>query len=319
MTLISRTDKIFVAGHKGMVGSAIIRNLELNGYQNLLVEDRVWCNLEDKESVDQFFYKNKPDVVILAAAKVGGIFANSNYPADFLQANLNIQVNVISSAFANDVKRLCFLGSSCIYPKNAPQPIVEESLLSSDLEPTNEFYAIAKIAGLKLCEAYAKQHGFDAFSIMPCNLYGQNDNYHPMNSHVMASLIRKTIIALNTKSHNIECWGTGRPRREFMHVDDLANAVVFLLESWKPTSLEPNWINVGSGTDIRIAELVDCITKILAFPGEITWNSKMPDGTPQKLLNIDRIKKLGWFPKISLEKGIRQTVNSLDYSSFLKE
>ena len=309
--LIDKKDKIFIAGHNGMVGSSVYRLLKQKNYSNIITRGRNELDLCDKNAVDKFFKDEKPEVVILAAAKVGGIYANQNFPLEFLQDNLYIQLNTIKAAFNNDIKRLCFLGSSCIYPKFAKQPISEEQLLSSKLEESNEFYAIAKISGLKMCEAYSKQYGFDCFSVMPCNLYGPKDNYHSLNSHVIPSLIRKTIIAKKKLLNSIKCWGTGLPKREFMHVDDLSRAIIFLLENWRPLNNDLNHINVGSGNEISIKELIKIIIKEVNFEGEIFWDKRKPDGTPLKLLDNSKINNLGWEAKISLNEGIKKTISEI--------
>ncbi len=323
--LIDYGEKIFVAGASGMCGSAILRKLLNHGYGKeinggvLLTPNRKEVDLTDFNAVRSWFKLNKPTIVVFAAAKVGGILANSTEPASFLLDNIKIQTNVIESAWLNGVKRLLFLGSSCIYPKFAAQPIEEESLLKSSLEPTNEWYAIAKIAGLKLCHSLKIQYGFDAISLMPTNLYGPGDNYHPSNSHVMPALIRRFSEATKNSLGSVTCWGTGSPLREFMHVDDLAEAVVFALEKWDPTSFDApldengkplTYLNVGTGKDISIKNLSEKIAKAIGFKGEILWDSSKPDGTPKKQLNINRILSMGWSPKIELDSGIRATVES---------
>ena len=318
-------DKIFLAGSKGMVGSAIERALKILGYgkddaiQNLLTPSRKELNLLDTISVRNWFSQNRPTIVILAAAKVGGILANSTFPADFLIENLKIQTNVIEAAWSTDVKRLLFLGSSCIYPKFAKQPIKEEELLNGYLEKTNESYAIAKITGIKLCEALRKQYDFDAISLMPTNLYGPNDNYHPLNSHVVGSLIRKFSVAKRDNLPSVTCWGSGLVYREFMHVDDLSEAAIFCLENWFPSDINAprdisgnplDYLNVGTGKDISIKELAKKIAEIVKFDGEIFWDKNMPDGTPRKVLNISRLKNLGWESKIDLNSGLIKTINA---------
>ena len=321
-----KEERIFLAGASGMVGSSIKRallNIEHFGNRHiLLTPTRKELNLLDEISVKNWFIKNKPTIVILAAAKVGGILANSRYPGDFIFQNLKIQTNIIESAWITGVKRFLFLGSSCIYPKNALQPIKEEALLTNNLESTNEYYAIAKIAGLKLCEALRKQYGFDAISLMPTNLYGPNDNYHPENSHVMAALIRKFLIAKKENLPSVTCWGTGKVFREFMHVDDLADGIIFCLKNWHPSDKNApidslgnplNHLNIGTGKDISIKELSLKIAKLTNFKGEILWDTSKPDGTPKKLLDVSRLKKIGWEPKISLEDGIKETILSLNY------
>ena len=315
MKLIDKEDKIFVAGHNGMVGSAIIRSLNKKGYSRILTASKSELNLADYENVKSWFEKNKPKVVVIAAAKVGGIFANNEFPTEFLLENLKIQNNIIESSWKNKVKRLLFLGSSCIYPKYAKQPIKEEYLLTGELEATNESYAIAKISGIKLCESLMKQYGFDAISLMPTNLYGPGDNYHPLNSHVLPALIRKFYEANKENKDSVECWGSGKALREFLHVDDLGDASVFALENWRPNlktesqSKIRNYMNVGTGKDISIKELATLIAKHTDFHGEIIWDPSKPEGTPRKLLDISNLKKLGWSPNINLEYGIKETIN----------
>ena len=325
---IDKEDVIFLAGGLGMVGSSIKRNLIKNGYGAINNSGKILCptreelNLLDFKSVKDWFEIHNPSVVIIAAAKVGGIYANQTYPADFIFENLKIQSNIIECAWISGIKRLLFLGSSCIYPKYALQPIKEESLLQGKLESTNEPYAIAKIAGIKLCEALRIQYGFDAISLMPSNLYGPNDNYHPENSHVMAALIRKFMIAKKQNLTEVTCWGTGNVFREFMHVDDLAEAVTFCLENWDPSDINApkdcygknlNFLNVGSGADICIKELAEIIASLVKFEGDIVWDNSKPDGTKKKLLNVERINKLGWKAKISLDLGIKQTINNINF------
>ena len=317
--LIDKKDKIFIAGHNGMVGSSVVKLLQKNHFKNLITKSRKEVDLCQKQEVDELFEYEKPKIVIIAAAKVGGIYANKNYPLDFLQENLYILLNIINASYKNNVKRLCFLGSSCIYPKFAKQPILEEQLLSSKLEKSNEYYAIAKIAGLKMCEAYSKQYGFDCFSIMPCNLYGTKDNYHPLNSHVIPALLRKTIIAKEKSLNYIECWGSGLPKREFMHVDDLARAILFLLENWKPVKNESNYINVGSSREISIKDLANLIVKEVGFKGNISWDRGKPDGTPLKLLDNARIRNLGWECRINLKEGIKKTIQEIYEDNLYKD
>ena len=311
-------DKIFIAGSTGMAGQAIKKNLIKAGYKNLLTPYRKELDLFNLEDVKNWFHKNKPDIVIIAAAKVGGILANSSQPTQFLLDNLKIQNNLIETAWKSKVRRLLFLGSSCIYPKFASQPIKEEELLRGSLEKTNQWYAVAKIAGIKLCEALREQYNFDAISLMPTNLYGPGDNYHPEDSHVMASLIRKFYIASKNSLPEVNCWGTGSACREFLHADDLGSAVVFALERWDPNANNApldeegkplNMLNVGTGLDITIKELVSLIGSAVNYKGNIKWDTKKPDGTPKKLLNIERLSKLGWEPKINLEDGIKNTIN----------
>ena len=329
--IIEKNERIFIAGSEGMVGSSIKRTLlknhfyQANKLSNLLTPSRSELDLLDNTSVKNWFRKEKPTIVILAAAKVGGIHANSRYPTEFLLENIKIQTNVIEAALSERVRRLLFLGSSCIYPKYAIQPIKEEELLNGYLEETNESYAIAKITGIKLCEALRKQYNFDAISLMPTNLYGPNDNYHPLNSHVVPSLIRKFSIAKRDDLSSVTCWGTGKVRRELMHVDDLAEAAIFCLENWFPSEVDApkdnagnplNYLNVGTGIDISIKELAKKIASIVKFKGEILWNKNMPDGTPRKILDISRLTKLGWESKINLTSGLANTINALDISKF---
>ena len=295
--------RIFVAGHRGLVGSAIMRRLQAEGHDNLLLAGHDQLDLRDRDSVEVFFTANKPEVVILAAAKVGGIHANSIYPAEFLLQNLQIQNNVIDAAYRHGVSKLTFLGSSCIYPKLAPQPLKEEYLLTGPLEPTNEWYAIAKIAGIKLCQAYRRQYGFNAISLMPTNLYGPGDNFDLQNSHVLPALIRKFHEAKVNGDSQVVMWGTGTPRREFLHVDDLAAACVHLTKTYAGEDI----INVGVGEDISIRELTELVREITGYQGEIVNDTSKPDGTPQKLLDVSRLHALGWQAKIPLRDGISET------------
>ena len=317
-SLISKENKIFVAGHKGMVGKAIVRQLKKHEFQNIVYASKEEIDLRNANEVANWFKINKPDLTILAAAKVGGIIANNSYPTDFLLDNLKIQNNIIESSFKSGVKRLLFLGSSCIYPKLSLQPIKEEYLLTNSLEPTNQWYAIAKIAGIKLCEALRIQYGFDAISVMPTNLYGQGDYYNPEKSHVIPGLIRKFYEAKKNNHDSVNCWGTGTPRREFLYVDDLADACIFLLKYWDPSNSnspknEENenlyYLNVGTGIDIEIKDLANLISKIIGFKGNIYWDISKPDGTPRKLLNTERINNLGWAPKTSLKEGLVKTID----------
>ena len=320
MSLINKNDLIYVAGHNGMVGKAITRFLKNNSYKNLLLPNRKDLDLLNTIEVENWFYKNKPEVVILAAAKVGGIEANNNYPADFILENIKIQTNIIENSWKIGVKKFLFLGSSCIYPKLAKQPLKEEYLLTGQLEPTNEPYAIAKIAGIKLCSALKKQYGFDAISLMPTNLYGPGDNYNLNNSHVMPALIRKFYDAKLNKKSEVICWGTGAPKREFLYVDDLAEAAIFILENISSESNPNNkfslnldsLINVGTGLDISIKDLAEMIAKELNYKGNIKWETNKPDGTPRKLLDVSQLKKLGWQAKTSLEKGIKLTIKNFE-------
>ena len=305
--LINKEDRFFVAGHRGMAGSAICRALQRSGYENVLTVTRQELDLLDLQAVQHWFAEHNPTVVVLAAAKVGGIYANDAYPADFLLENLKIQNNVIETAWKSGVKRLLFLGSSCIYPKFSEQPIKEESLMTGALEPTNECYAIAKIAGIKLCESLRKQYDFDAISLMPTNLYGPGDNYHPENSHVLPALIRRFHEAKNSASASVVCWGTGSPMREFLHVDDLGRACLFALENWRPTSDELHYLNVGTGKDLSIKSLAELVAKIVGYEGEIVWDQSKPDGTPKKQLSVHKLRELGWTSSISLEMGLGET------------
>ena len=306
--LITPGDRIFVAGHRGMAGSAICRALQRAGYNNLLTASRAELDLLDPQAVQRWFGEHKPTVVVLAAAKVGGIQANSSYPADFLLDNLKIETNVIETAWRSGVRRLLFLGSSCIYPKFAEQPIREEALLTGALEPTNEWYDIAKIPGLKLCAALRCQHGFDAISLMPTNLYGPGDNYHPTNSHVLPALIRRFHEAAERGDAKVTCWGSGTPLREFLHVDDLGEACVFALEQWQPGPDELQHLNVGTGVDLSIRELAQAVAAATGFAGEIHWDSSKPDGTPRKQLDVSRLAALGWRARIPLAEGLASTV-----------
>jgi GDP-L-fucose synthase len=304
---LKKSDKIFVAGHRGMVGSALVRRLETENFTNLLTRDRSQLDLSDECAVENFFEQSRPDVVVLAAAKVGGIKANNDFPVEFLLDNLRIQNNVIRSAHQTRARKLLFLGSSCIYPKLAPQPIPENALLTGPLEPTNEAYALAKITGIKLCQAYAREYGANFISVMPTNLYGPNDNFDLETSHVLAALLRKAYEAKIRGARKLVVWGTGEPRREFLHVDDLAAACVLLLEKYDL----PEIINVGCGEDVTIRELAELICNVVGFDGELVWDKTKPDGTPQKLLDVTKIRALGWAPTIPLRKGIAQTYDWL--------
>ncbi len=298
-----KESRIFVAGHRGLVGSAICRNLSASGFENVATRSRDYLDLCDQRAVGRFFEQTRPEFVFLAAAKVGGILANSNYPADFIAANLLVQVNVIDAAWRYGVKKLLCLGSSCIYPKYAQQPIREEYLLTGELEPTNEPYAIAKIAGIKMAQAYSKQYGFNAISLMPTNLYGPGDNFDPQSSHVLPALIRRFHEAKMSNAPSVTLWGTGTPKREFLHVDDLASAAVFLMREYN----SPEIVNVGCGEDISIHAVAKLVARVVGYTGEICLDTSKPDGTPRKLLDISRLKSLGWEPSIGLETGIRQT------------
>lgn len=298
---MEKTSKIFIAGHRGMVGSAIFRKLDKEGYSNLITRTSSELDLKDQQAVADFFTKEKPEYVFLAAAKVGGIIANDTFRADFLYENLSIQNNVIHQSYLNGVKKLMFLGSSCIYPKHAPQPLKEEYLLTGLLETTNEPYAIAKIAGIKMCEAYRAQYGCNFVSVMPTNLYGFNDNYHPQNSHVLPALIRKFHEAKSSSADHVTILGTGSPRREFLFSDDLANACYFLMQNYN----EAGMINVGTGEDLTIKELALLIQKIIGFEGDLVFDLSRPDGTPRKLLDVSKLHSKGWKHEIKLEQGIR--------------
>ena len=296
-------ESTYVAGHRGLVGSAVLRNLERNGYRKILVRTRHQLDLRNREHVQKFFFATRPEAVIVAAAKVGGIKANNDSPAEFLLENLEIETNLISASFESGVKKLLFLGSSCIYPKLAPQPIREESILTGPLEPTNEPYAIAKIAGIKLCQAYAREYGANFISAMPTNLYGSGDNFDLEKSHVLPALIRKVHEAKERSEREITLWGTGTPRREFLHADDLGDALRFLLENYD----SPEIINVGCGEDVTIRELAEMVLEVVGLDANLVFDATKPDGTPRKLLDITRLRKLGWKPRISLRDGIRQT------------
>lgn len=309
LTEMDKSKKIFVAGHKGMVGSAITRALESGGFSNLLKRTRAELDLSDPRAVSDFFRKEKPELVIFAAAKVGGIKANNDFPVEFLADNLRIETNVISAAHENGARKLLFLGSSCIYPKHAPQPMAESALLTGPLEPTNEAYAIAKIAGVKLCQAYAREYNANFISAMPSNLYGPNDDFDLESSHVLAALLRKAHEAKTSRARQLVVWGTGTPRREFLHVDDCASACLFLLEKYN----SPEIINVGSGEDVTIRELAELICEVVGFDGELSWDKTKPDGTPRKLMDVSKIRALGWQPSISLRDGIARS-----YDWFLK-
>ncbi|MCK5058120.1 MAG: GDP-L-fucose synthase [Candidatus Aminicenantes bacterium] len=298
--------KVYIAGHKGLVGSAIKRNLEDKNYSNLIFSDIEEFDLQRQEQVENFFEKERPEYVFLAAAKVGGIGANNTFPAEFIYSNLSIEVNVVHAAYKYGVRKLLFLGSSCIYPKHAPQPMKEDSLLTSPLEPTNEAYAIAKIAGLKMCRYYNQQYGTNFISVMPTNLYGPKDNYNLETSHVLPALIRKFHEAKINNNPYVELWGTGSPKREFLYVADLAEAVVFLMERFDYPDIG-EIINIGVGQDVTIKELAETIKEIIGYPGELKWDKSKPDGTPRKLLDISKITKLGWKPAISLKEGIKRT------------
>lgn len=303
MNPMHTSSRIYVAGHHGMVGSAIVRRLQVEGFENLVLRTRQELDLTDQRAVENFFAAERPEYVFLAAAKVGGIHANNTYPAEFLRNNLAIQTNVIHSAWENGAKKLLFLGSSCIYPRDCPQPIKEEYLLTGPLEPTNEWYAIAKIAGIKLCQAYRRQYGFNAISLMPTNLYGPGDNFDLANSHVLPALMRKFHEAKANGEPEVVMWGSGTPRREFLHVDDLADAVVQLTETYEGEDI----VNIGVGEDISIRELAELMREVTGYHGEIVADTSKPDGTPRKLLDVSRVHALGWQAKIPLRQGIEET------------
>jgi GDP-L-fucose synthase len=300
---MNTTDTIYVAGHRGLVGAALCRALAKNGYTNLVTAPRSELDLTDQRRVLDFFHKVRPAYVFVAAARVGGINANNSYPADFIRDNLQIQTNVIDGAYQSGAAKLLFLGSSCIYPKFAPQPMKEEHLLTGSLEPTNEWYAVAKIAGIKMCQAYRRQYGFDAISVMPTNLYGPGDRFDLENSHVLPALIRKFHEATRTGADSVEVWGSGAPRREFLYVDDLAAACLFLMRNYSAEEI----INVGSGQEVTIAELARLVAEVTGFTGAIRFNENMPDGTPRKLLDMSKLTGLGFTPRTSLREGITLT------------
>ncbi len=307
---MNKQDKIFVAGHRGMVGSAIVRKLMADGYENIVTKTSSELDLMNQSNVMQFFAEEKPQFVFLAAAKVGGIYANNTFRAEFLYNNLMIEANVIHAAHVHGTEKLLFLGSSCIYPKLAPQPLTEDSLLTGELEPTNEPYAIAKIAGIKLCESYRDQYGSNFISAMPTNLYGPNDNYDLQNSHVLPALIRKFHEGKINGLPEVEVWGTGSPLREFLHVDDLADACYFLMLNYS----EKEFVNVGTGTDLSIKSLVEMVKDIVGYQGQLVWNTSKPDGTPRKLMNVSKLESLGWKHQIDLKKGIEMV-----YSEFVEK
>ena len=304
---MNKQDKIYIAGHRGMVGSAILRNLEAAGYSNFVLRTSSELDLRNQQAVADFFEAEKPDYVFLAAAKVGGIIANNTYRADFIYENMMIQSNVIHQAYMHQVKKLLFLGSSCIYPKMAPQPLKEDYLLTGLLEPTNEPYAIAKIAGIKMCDAYRSQYGCNFISVMPTNLYGPNDNYDLNNSHVLPALLRKFITAKNSGAPSVNMWGTGSPKREFLHADDLAAACVYLMQTYDAEGL----VNIGVGEDISILELAQLVQKIVGYEGTIQTDPSKPDGTPRKLMDVSKLAALGWKAQISLEEGIQRVYEEI--------
>jgi len=300
---MNRDARIYLAGHRGLVGAALKRRLTAEGYENLLCRTHAELDLTDQRAVREFFAAARPEYVFLAAAKVGGIQANNTWPADFIRDNLAIELNVIDAAYRHGASKLLFLGSSCIYPKFAPQPMPEECLLTGPLEPTNEWYAVAKIAGIKLCQAYRRQYGFNAISLMPTNLYGPEDNFHLETSHVLPALIRKFHEANETHAAQVVIWGTGTPRREFLHVDDLADAAVFLMQRYDDEEI----LNVGVGEDLRIDELAALVASVVGYEGEMVYDTTKPDGTPRKLLDVSRLFSLDWRPKIGLREGIEET------------
>ncbi len=301
---MEQKSKIYIAGHRGMVGSAIERKLINEGYSNIITKTSRELDLRNQKAVNNFFEKERPEYVILSAAKVGGIYANNTYRAEFIYNNLMIEANIIHAAYLKNVTKLLFLGSSCIYPKMAPQPLKEEYLLSGYLEPTNQPYAIAKIAGIEMCDSYRAQYGCNFISAMPTNLYGTNDNYHPENSHVLPALIRRIVLAKNNNEPSVSIWGTGTPRREFLHVDDLADACYFLLQNYNERGL----VNIGCGADVSIKELAELIVKEVEYDGDIVFDTSKLDGTPRKLLDCSKINKLGWNSSIGLESGIKRTI-----------
>ena len=300
---MQKRDRIFVAGHRGLVGSAVVRALRAQGFDNLLLRTRAELDLTDQAAVYGFFEAQRPDYVFLVAGKVGGILANSSYPADFIRDNMMIQSNIIDAAWRCRARKLLDLGSSCIYPKLAPQPMTEDCLLSGALEPTNEWYAVAKIAGLKMCQAYRRQHGFDAISLMPTNLYGPGDNFDLDSSHVLPAMIRKFDDARQRGDDHVTLWGTGTPRREFLHVDDLAGACLYVMEHYEGEA----FLNAGVGEDVSIRELAELVRRVVGFEGRIDWDSSKPDGTPRKLLDVSKLHALGWRARIPFEEGVRST------------
>ena len=304
---MEKTAKIYIAGHRGMVGSGLERKLRNEGYNNIITRTSSELDLRNQQAVNIFFELEKPSYVILAAAKVGGIHANNTYRAEFIYDNLMIEANIIHAAYLNKVSKLLFLGSSCIYPKMAPQPLKEEYLLSGYLEPTNQPYAIAKIAGIEMCESYRAQYGCNFISAMPTNLYGTNDNYHPENSHVLPSLMRRIILAKKNNESSVVIWGTGTPRREFMHVDDLADACYFLIQNYNQAGL----VNIGWGEDVTIKELATLIASLTGYSGSLEFDTTKPDGTPRKLIDTTKINNLGWKPFIKLDEGIKRTIEEV--------
>ena len=304
---MDKSAKIYIAGHRGMVGSGIERKLRAEGYHNIIIRSSIELDLRNQDAVNDFFAAEKPDYVILAAAKVGGIHANNTYRAEFIYDNLMMEANIIHASYLNKVKKLLFLGSSCIYPKMAPQPLKEEYLLSGYLESTNQPYAIAKIAGIEICDSYRAQYGCNFISAMPTNLYGTNDNYHPENSHVLPALIRRIILTKKNNDPSLVIWGTGTPSREFMHVDDLADACYFLLQNYN----EPGLVNIGWGEDVTIKELATLIASEVGYTGSLEFDTTKPDGTPRKLMDTSKLSNIGWKPSINLKEGIRRTVEEV--------
>ncbi len=319
--MFEKKSKIYIAGHSGLVGSAIKRKLLENGYNNLILKTHSELDLLDTKQVEIFFNKEKPEYVFLAAAKVGGILANNTFPADFIYQNLQIQNNIIHQSYKNGVKKLLFLGSSCIYPRNCPQPMKEEYLLSGQLEPTNEPYAIAKIAGIKMCQSYNRQYGTNFIAAMPTNLFGPGDNYDLENSHVIPALLRKFHESKINNKSEVLVWGSGKSRREFMHVDDMADAALFLMQHFNPTIEQNNrgniFVNIGNGEDLTISQLSDIIKEIVGYTGKIQWDLSRPDGTPQKLLDVSMLRQMGWKPGISLKNGLARAYDS--YKSSLMQ
>jgi GDP-L-fucose synthase len=302
---MDKSKRIYVAGHTGLVGSSLVRHLTTNGYTNIVTAGHDKLDLTNKQHVEDFFYIKQPDYVINAAARVGGIHANDKYSAEFIYQNLSIQTNIIDACHTFETKKLMFLGSVCIYPKYAPVPVKEEYLLTGELEPTNQWYATAKIAGIKMCQAYRKQYGSDFVSVMPCNLYGEGDNFHLENSHVIPALLRKFLDAKAANSPTVTCWGTGAARREFLYVDDMADACEFLMNNYSDGQI----INIGFGEDYTIKELVELVAEVTEYKGEIVWDTSKPDGTPKRILDTTRLFNLGWRPKISLREGLTKTLN----------
>ena len=305
---MEQTAKIYIAGHRGMVGSALERKFRKEGYHNIVSRTSAELNLRNQQAVNEFFEIEKPEYVILAAAKVGGIQANNTLRAEFIYDNLMIEANIIHASYLNKVKKLLFLGSSCIYPKMAPQPLKEDYLLSGYLEPTNQPYAIAKIAGIEMCDSYRSQYGCNFIAAMPTNLYGTNDNYHPENSHVLPALIRRIVLAKMNNEPTVTIWGTGKPKREFLHVDDLADACFFLLQNYNEKGL----VNIGCGTDISIKELAEMIMSEVGYEGELSFDKTKPDGTPRKLIDTSKLNNLGWRPNVELRAGIRKTIQQFE-------